>query len=89
MHTLVRGHRTHSAGAFFASVLAMVAGQTVIAADVSHGELAAAIRSAGLPCAHVQAVSPAGSDAWRVTCNSGSYRVTRNPQGGYAATRTD
>jgi hypothetical protein len=46
-----------------------------------HGELAATIRSAGLPCAHVISVEAIGSSAWQVKCNSGSARVVRGEDG--------
>ncbi len=46
--------------------------------DVSHGELAAAIRASGNPCARVikKERLGEGSSVWRVHCNSGHFQVT-------------
>lgn len=55
--------------------------QMAIASTPSHGELAAAIRSADRPCAHVQVVKAAGENAWSVRCNSGQFRVVRGKDG--------
>jgi hypothetical protein len=50
----------------------------VAAHEVSNGELAAAIRASGNPCARVieKERSSEGSSVWRVRCNSGHFRVT-------------
>jgi len=48
----------------------------------AHGELAAAVRSAGLPCAHVTGVNALTDDRWSVTCNAGTYTVIRAEDGG-------
>jgi len=50
----------------------------VAAQDVSNGELAAAIRASGNPCARVieKERSSEGSSVWRVRCNSGHFQVT-------------
>jgi hypothetical protein len=55
----------------------------------SHGDLAAAIRSADLPCAHVLQVEPAGQNQWLVACNSGRFVVTRAPDGKLSVSRSD
>ncbi|TDI94131.1 MAG: hypothetical protein E2O75_00585 [Chloroflexi bacterium] len=50
----------------------------VAAHGVSNGELAAAIRASGNPCARViekERLSE-GSSVWRVRCNSGRFQVT-------------
>jgi hypothetical protein len=70
----------------------MIAGVMVapplIAGEVSHGEMAGAIRSADYPCARVLEIKPAGDDAWIVQCNSGTFSVSRSPDGGFSVTRT-
>ena len=50
----------------------------VAAHEVSNGELAAAIRASGNPCARVieKERSSEGSSVWRVRCNSGHFQVT-------------
>ncbi len=50
----------------------------VTAHEVSNGELAAAIRASGNPCARVieKERSSEGSSVWRVRCNSGHFQVT-------------
>jgi len=58
------------------------------AADVSHGEMAAAIRSANLPCAHVLKIDTLGDEVWVVQCNSGTFRVSRDKGGGFQVTQT-
>ena len=55
----------------------------------SQGELAAAIRSADLPCAHVLGVEPAGDNQWVVACNSGRFVVTRGPDGKLSVSQSD
>ena len=51
----------------------------VVAGDVPDGELAAAIRGSGHPCAKVIEKEPSsgGSSVWQVRCNSGRFQVTR------------
>jgi hypothetical protein len=56
---------------------------TVDAAEVAHGEMAGAIRSAGYPCAHVLKLDSAGADTWIVECNSGPFRVSREKDGSF------
>lgn len=46
--------------------------------EVADGTLAAAIREAGHPCAHVISKERAGTSVWRVRCNSGNFQVTMN-----------
>jgi hypothetical protein len=58
------------------------------AGEITHGEMAAAIRSADYPCAHVLELQSAGDNAWSVDCNSGTFLVTRNEDGSYAVTQT-
>ena len=52
-----------------------------------HGELAATIRTAGMPCAHVIEVQSAGEDRWSVRCNAGDYTVERDSEGKLKASR--
>ena len=59
------------------------------AADVSHGEMAGAIRSANYPCAQVLKVDSDGDNAWVVQCNSGNFNVSRDQNGDFKATQTD
>ena len=61
----------------------------VTAVDVSHGELAGAIRSASYPCAQVINVDSNAENAWIVRCNSGTFNVTRDQNGDFTVTRTD
>lgn len=61
----------------------------VTAFDVSHGELAGAIRSASYPCAQVQNVDSNGDNAWIVQCNSGKFNVSRDKNGDFKVTQTD
>ena len=68
-------------GAFFATL--------VTAADMSHGKLAATIRSADYPCAQVLKVDSKDDNAWNVQCNSGNFHVVRNPDGDFTVTQTD
>ncbi|MCB1772593.1 MAG: hypothetical protein KDI88_03175 [Gammaproteobacteria bacterium] len=52
-----------------------------------HGTLAATIRSADMPCAHVIEVESVGDNRWSVRCNAGTYIVSRNAQGKLVASR--
>lgn len=56
-------------------------------ATPAHGEFAAAIRSAGLPCSHVVDVESLGESAWHVRCNAGEYRVDRSAEGTLSVVR--
>ena len=63
---------------------AIFAGSHALAdAGPSHGELAAAVRSAKLPCSHVIQVKAADENQWSVECNSGTFLVTRGQDGRY------
>jgi hypothetical protein len=59
------------------------------AAEVSHGEMAAAIRSAHYPCDQVLNVDSDGDNAWVVQCNSGNFNVSRDQNDNFKVTRTD
>lgn len=58
------------------------------AADVSPGEIAAAIRSANYPCAQVLKVDSNGDNTWVVQCNSGRFDVSRDRNGNFKVTQT-
>jgi len=64
------------------TALALV--QPASAAEVSKGEMAAAIRSADYPCHHVMDMQAIEDDDWRVQCNSGTYQVTRDENGQFS-----
>jgi hypothetical protein len=59
------------------------------AADVSHGEIAAAMRSAHYPCDQVLEVDSDGDNAWVVQCNSGKFNVSRDQNGNFKVSKTD
>jgi hypothetical protein len=67
----------------------VLASNAMADAAPSHGELAAAIRSANLPCAHVIGVSQASEGKWAVRCNSGTFLVTRGQDGQLSAAGSD
>ncbi len=58
-------------------------------ADIAWGEMASAIRSAGFPCAQVLSTAPIGDNIWSVECNSGKFRVARDPAGLYSVSPDD
>lgn len=70
----------------------MIAGSLVTlpvaAAEMSHGEMAGAIRSANYPCAHVVKIDSTGDNAWVVQCNSGTFSVSRDQDGRFTVTKT-
>jgi hypothetical protein len=72
-------------------VLAMIFAlvQPAFAAEISDGELAAAIRSADYPCDHVLGQQATGDNDWTVQCNSGTYLVTRDANGQFSVVKTD
>jgi hypothetical protein len=61
----------------------------VTADDVSHGEMASAIRSANYPCAQVLNVDSNSDNAWIVQCNSGKFNVTRDQNGDFKVTQVE
>ena len=84
-HQVMRLRTTLAASILAASAFA----SQVSAAEVTHGEMAAAIRGANYPCAHVKAVESAGDDAWSVQCNSGTFRVSRSPDGAFTVQQVE
>jgi hypothetical protein len=69
------------------TTLALV--QPAFAAEISHGEMAAAIRSADYPCQHVLQLQATGDNNWLVQCNSGAYQVTRDVNGQFSVVKTN
>ena len=61
-----------------AAVLVMGGASGVAAEEIADGTLAAAIRSSGHPCSHVVERVAEGASVWKVKCNAGSYRVSKN-----------
>jgi hypothetical protein len=57
------------------------------ASTPAHGEMAGAIRSAGMPCAQVLGIESLDADRWRVECNSGDFVVARTADGELAVTK--
>lgn len=74
---------------FFCVIVSGLFAPHVTAVDVSHGELAGAIRSAAYPCTQVLTVDSNGDNAWIVQCNSGKFNVYRDQNGDFKVTRTD
>jgi hypothetical protein len=74
---------------FCSVVIAGLLSPQATAADVSHGEMAAAIRSANYPCAQVLNVDSDGDNAWVVQCNSGKFNVFRDENGDLKVAQTD
>jgi hypothetical protein len=87
MVTRLGQRKVESMAWFFGVILSSLLASPATAADVSHGEMAAAIRSADYPCAHVLKIDSSGDDAWLVQCNSGSFRVSRDQDGRFKVTR--
>ena len=56
----------------------LVLTSAAFAQEMDHGTLAAAIRSADLPCNHVISARQTSENTWNVQCNSGTYEVTRD-----------
>ena len=71
------------------SAVLVMGNVSAFAEEPDYGTLAAAIRSSKLPCEHVIRVSPAGTNAWNVECNSGKFHVIRNDEGEYSATKAN
>ena len=63
------------------AVVLSLASLSAVAQDISHGELAGAIRAAGKPCHQVIDEQAVSESSWLVTCNSGGYSVSRDKAG--------
>ena len=89
-HFLTAVVRPHLLATVTALALVMSA-EAIAGADAvpSHGDMAATIRSANLPCAHVQSVDPAGENKWAVRCNSGVFLVERGEDGQYSVAKSN
>lgn len=72
--------------AIIAFLVIIVFVQQSPAEEMSNGEMAGIIRSAGHPCARVLDLQSTGENSWRVECNSGSFYVTRNEDGQFSVT---
>lgn len=72
-----------------ATVLAIVGSAGVAAQEIADGTLAAAIRSSGHACSHVVETVNEGPSTWKVKCNAGTYRVSKNPDATLAVTPLD
>lgn len=70
-----------------AVAIALLSNTTLGDSTPPHGTLAAAIRSADLPCAQVIKVTAIGESRWSVRCNSGTYTVIRDKEGRLSASR--
>ncbi len=81
--TMARGFARTVAPSVAASIVFALTAIPASAQIMAQGELAAAIRSAGMPCAKVHAATPIQGNSWRVQCNSGEYRVTAKSGGGF------
>jgi hypothetical protein len=68
---------------------ALALAQPAFAAEMSQGEMAAAIRGADYPCQQVLELQPTGDNRWRVRCNSGTFQVTRDANGQFSVVKTD
>lgn len=71
----------------FTGLIVSIVSGNALAEQPNYGTMAAAIRSANYPCAHVQSVNSAGDNAWRVQCNSGQFLVTRTGDGKYSVSK--
>ena len=74
---------------FFCVIVSGMFSPHVTAVDVSHGEMAGAIRNANYPCAQVLNIDSNGDNAWIVQCNSGKFNVSRDHNGDFKVTQTD
>ena len=74
---------------FCSMVAGVLLSPLATAADVNHGEMAGAIRSANYPCAPVLKVDSTGDNAWVVQCNSGKFDVSRDQNGNFQVTQAD
>ena len=57
---------------------------SLIAGEMSHGEMAGIIRSSDLPCAHVLNLQETSKSSWTVECNAGTYNVNRTSDEAYS-----
>lgn len=74
---------------FSSVIVSGLSSHYVNADDVSHGEMAAAIRSADYPCVQVLNVDDNGNNTWIVQCNSGKFNVSRDQNGDFKVTRVE
>lgn len=66
------------------STFIMIFSITILAADMSEGEMAGIIRSSGNPCNKVLDLMDTSDNSWTVQCNSGTFIVKRDAEGQYS-----
>lgn len=79
--------RARSAVTLGSMIIGALASASVAGTEVSHGEMAGAIRSANYPCAHVLRIDGAGDNQWVVQCNSGTFHVSRDQAGRFTVSQ--
>ncbi|WNC68811.1 hypothetical protein RI845_01355 [Thalassotalea nanhaiensis] len=62
---------------------------SVNAAELTHGEAQAAIRSADFACNHVINLKSSGDNTWMVKCNSGIFSITRDKNGKFTVSQVE
>ena len=70
----------------FVILLFLAVAPPLSANEMTQGEMAGIIRSAEHPCARVLDLQNDGENAWKVTCNSGKFHVSKNADGLYIVT---
>ena len=68
---------------FIIALILLIYSQLLYSIEISHGEMAGAIRAAGYPCARVLDLQSTSENSWKVKCNAGSYGVTRDADGNF------
>ena len=84
--------RARTVGRTAHALIAIVAAGAVASAALAQsdpGNLGAAIRSSGHPCAHVIEAEQTGDNSYKVRCNSGTFDVTMNADGPAKVSRAD
>ena len=66
-----------------AVLVLLIYSQLLYSIEISHGEMAGAIRTAGYPCARVLDLQSTSENSWKVKCNAGNYNVTRDADGNF------
>ena len=68
----------------FLSITLLHIVSSVLADDMSHGEMAGIIRSSDLPCKHVLNLQQTSESSWKVECNAGIYSVSKTSDEAYS-----
>ena len=71
------------------ALVLLIYSQLLYSIEISHGEIAGAIRSAGYPCARVLDLQSTSENSWKVMCNAGNYKVTRDADGNFNVTTSE